>query len=77
MVIEFSIGKIIATQREIVIKLSGNNMVTLQAQTDAIQLLGRGANVVLVHGAESKWSIKLDDEAQLHQLAQEIGIDIQ
>ncbi|MGR5068982.1 MULTISPECIES: DUF3389 domain-containing protein [Vibrio] len=77
MVIEFSIGKIIATQREIVIKLSGNSMVTLQAQTDAIQLLGRGANVVLAHGAESKWSIKLDDEAQLRQIAQEIGIDIQ
>ncbi|TMX56404.1 DUF3389 domain-containing protein [Vibrio rotiferianus] len=77
MVIEFSLGKIIATQREIVIKLSGNGMVTMQAQTDAIQLIGRGANVVLAHGAESKWSIKLDDEDQLHQLAQEIGIDIQ
>ncbi|WP_155483719.1 DUF3389 family protein, partial [Vibrio campbellii] len=33
MVIEFSLGKIIATQREVVIKLSGNGMVTLQAQT--------------------------------------------
>ena len=77
MVIEFSLGKIIATQREVVIKLSGSAMVTLQAQTDAIQLLGRGANVVLAHGAETKWSIKLDDEAQLRHLAQEIGIDIQ
>ncbi|CAH1560189.1 MULTISPECIES: DUF3389 domain-containing protein [unclassified Vibrio] len=77
MVIEFSLGKIIATQREIVIKLSGNGMVTMQAQTDAIQLLGRGANVVLANGAESKWSIKLDAEDQLRQLAQEIGIDIQ
>ncbi|TOP12412.1 PTS sugar transporter subunit IIA [Vibrio parahaemolyticus] len=77
MVIEFSLGKIIATQREIVIKLTGEGMVTLQAQTDALQLLGRGANVVLVHGAECKWSIKLDNEEQLIQLAQEIGIDIQ
>ncbi|MDW2288430.1 DUF3389 family protein, partial [Vibrio sp. 1562] len=54
MVIEFSLGKIIATQREIVIKLTGEGMVTLQAQTDALQLLGRGANVVLAHGAECK-----------------------
>ncbi|MFH4481241.1 DUF3389 domain-containing protein [Vibrio diabolicus] len=77
MVIEFSLGKIIATQREIVIKLSGSAMVTLQAQTDSIQLLGRGANVVLSHGAECKWSIKLDNEEQLAGLAREIGIDIQ
>ncbi|EOX3947193.1 DUF3389 domain-containing protein [Vibrio alginolyticus] len=77
MVIEFSLGKIIATQREIVIKLSGSAMVTLQAQTDAIQLLGRGANVVLSHGAECKWSIKLDNEEQLVELSREIGIDIQ
>lgn len=77
MVIEFSLGKIIATQREIVIKLSGSAMVILQAQTDSIQLLGRGANVVLSHGAECKWSIKLDNEEQLADLAREIGIDIQ
>ncbi len=77
MVIEFSLGKIIATQREIVIKLSGSSMVTLQAQTDAIQLLGNGANVVLSHGSECKWSIKLDSEEQLKQLSQEIGLDIQ
>ncbi|PFG58241.1 uncharacterized protein DUF3389 [Vibrio sp. ES.051] len=77
MVIQFSLGKIIATQREIVIKLAGSAMVTLQSQTDAIQLLGRGANVVLSHGAECKWSIKLDNQEQLSQLAQEIGIDIQ
>lgn len=77
MVIEFSLGKIIATQREIVIKLSGASMVTLQSQTDAIQLLGRGANVVLCHGAECKWSIKLDNEEQLILISKEIGIDIQ
>ncbi|NVC49703.1 DUF3389 domain-containing protein [Vibrio diabolicus] len=77
MVIEFSLGKIIATQHEIVIKLSGSAMVALQAQTDSIQLLGRGANVVLSHGAECKWSIKLDNEEQLADLAREIGIDIQ
>nr|WP_319557192.1 DUF3389 domain-containing protein [uncultured Vibrio sp.] len=77
MVIEFSLGKVIATQREVVIKLTGASMVTLQAQTDAVQLLGRGANVVLCHGAECKWSIKLDNEAQLTELSHEIGLDIQ
>ena len=77
MVIEFSLGKIIATQREIVIKISGSAMVTLQAQTDAIQLLGRGANVVLSHGAECKWTIKLDNEEHLAELSREIGTDIQ
>jgi len=89
MVIEFSLGKVIATPREIVIKLSGSAMVTLQAQTDSIQLLGRGANVVLSHGAERganvvlshgaecKWSIKLDNEEQPAELSREIGIGIQ
>ena len=77
MVIEFSLGKLIATQHEIVIKLTGSAMVTLQAQIDAVQLLARGANVVLANGAETKWSIKLDDEDQLCQLAQEIGIKVQ
>ncbi len=77
MVIEFSLGRIIVTQREVVIKLTGDSMVTLQAQTDAIQLLGRGANVILAHGAECKWSIKLDNEEQLKQLAQEMGLEIQ
>ncbi|MDF2154802.1 DUF3389 domain-containing protein [Vibrio sp. CAU 1672] len=77
MVIEFSLGKIIATQHEIVIKIAGPAMMTLQAHSDAIQLLGRGANVVLAHGAECKWSIKLDDDVQLRQLAEQIGIDIQ
>ncbi len=77
MVIEFSLGKIIATPHEIVIKLTGSSMVTLQAQSDAIQLLGRGANVVLSHGAECKWSIKLDSEEQLKQLEQQIGVAIQ
>ncbi|AUI88183.1 PTS sugar transporter subunit IIA [Vibrio azureus] len=76
MVIDFSLGKIVATPHEVVIKLIGDNMVTLQAHTDALQLLGRGANVILAHGAETKWSIKLDDEQQLQALASAIGIDV-
>lgn len=77
MLVEFKSGKIIATPHEIVVKLIGEHMVTLQAQTDAIQLIGRGANVIAANGSETKWSIKLDNEAQLKALADEIGIDIQ
>lgn len=77
MMIEFSGGKIIATAHEIVVKLNGVQMVTLQAQTDAIQLIGRGANVIAVNCSEAKWSLKLDDENQLSELASQIGISIQ
>ncbi|ROV57864.1 DUF3389 domain-containing protein [Vibrio ponticus] len=77
MVIEFSVGKIIATPHEIVIKIIGDQMLTLQAQTDAVQLIGRGANVIAVNCSEAKWSIKLDNEQQLVQLSDQIGIAIQ
>lgn len=77
MVISFKGGKIIATPHETVVKLEGELMVTLQAQNDAITLIGRGANVIAVNGSESKWSIKLESEDQLRQIANEIGCDIQ
>jgi len=77
MVIEFSSGKVIATSHEIVVKLNHEAMVTLQAQVDAVTLIGRGANVIAANGSETKWSIKLDNEAQLQQLAQETSIAIQ
>tara|TARA_Y100001956_G_C4113360_1_gene183618 strand:- start:1618 stop:1851 length:234 start_codon:yes stop_codon:yes gene_type:complete len=77
MLVEFKSGKIIATPHEVVVKLHGEHMVTLQAQIDAIQLIGRGANVIAANGSETKWSIKLDNDTQLKSLANEIGIDIQ
>ncbi|MFM2586831.1 DUF3389 domain-containing protein [Vibrio sp. TBV020] len=77
MVIEFSSGKVIATSHEIVVKLNHEAMVILQAQVDAVTLIGRGANVIAANGSETKWSIKLDNEAQLQQLAQETSIAIQ
>ncbi|ERB66525.1 hypothetical protein N779_03900, partial [Vibrio coralliilyticus OCN008] len=46
-------------------------------QVDAVQLIGRGANVIAANGSETKWSIKLDNEQQLFKIANEIGIDIQ
>ncbi len=76
MVIEFSAGKIIVTQFEIVIRVTGSHHISMQAQTDAISLIGRGANVIAVQGAESTWSIKLDNESQLNEVAQALGIGI-
>ncbi|MEZ9627606.1 DUF3389 domain-containing protein [Aliivibrio fischeri] len=76
MKISFSEGDIIANQREIVIRLSNKSKTTLQAEVDAITLIG-GANVINAVGSGAKWSVKLDDEAQLQQLAEEIGIAIE
>lgn len=77
MVIEFKNGKIIVTPHELVVKMSGENMITLQAQSDAISLIGRGANVIAANGSETKWSIKLDSEEQLLKVASEIGCDVE
>ncbi|EKA5637253.1 DUF3389 domain-containing protein [Vibrio navarrensis] len=77
MVVEFSQGKIIATLHEVVIKLSCHSGITLQAQVDALQLIGRGANVIVANGAECKWSVKLDNESQLAEISAQIGIVIE
>lgn len=77
MVVEFKSGKIIVTAHELVVRLMDEHRVTMQAQTDAVQLIGKGANVISVNGAECKWSIKLDNEEQLEQVAAEMGIAIQ
>ncbi|UUM32570.1 DUF3389 domain-containing protein [Vibrio japonicus] len=77
MIVEFTGGKVIVTPHEIVVKLLGQHMVTLQAQTDAVQLIGRGANVIAANGSETKWSIKLDSESQLLKIASEMGCDVQ
>ncbi len=77
MVVEFKSGKVIVTPHEVVIKLSGEHMVTLQAQVDAVQLIGRGANVIAANGSETKWSIKLDNAEQLSEIAQQIGCKVE
>lgn len=77
MVVEFKSGKIIVTSHEIVVKLLGEHRITLQAHIDAIQLIGRGANVIAANGSETKWSLKLDSEQQLIDISKEAGLDIQ
>ncbi|HAU8251811.1 TPA: DUF3389 family protein [Vibrio vulnificus] len=76
MVIEFSHGKIIITPHEVFVRLQGGHSVTLSVQVDAVQLIGRGANVLVANGAECKWSIKLDSESQLIEISQQLGIAI-
>ncbi|XAW88252.1 DUF3389 domain-containing protein [Vibrio sp. CDRSL-10 TSBA] len=76
MVIDFKSGKIVVTPFELVVRLNGEHRVTLQAQSDAVQLIGKGANVISVNGSEAKWSIKLDNEQQLQQIGAELGCEI-
>lgn len=52
MVIQFKSGKIILTTHEVVVRLGQE--VTLQAQADAITLMGNGANVMIANGSETK-----------------------
>ena len=47
MVITFKSGKVIATAHELVVRLDGEHRVTLQAQVDAIQLIGKGQTLFL------------------------------
>lgn len=75
MVITFSEGRIIANQHELVVRLDGVSRATLQAHVDEVTLIG-GANVVTATGSGINWSIRLDNEAQLAELSQEIGIAI-
>lgn len=75
MLIEFSLGKIIATPNEVVIKLAGPGRVTLQAQADAVMLYG-GGNVIAVRASEASWSISLDNAHQLTKVAEQLGIAI-
>lgn len=77
MLIEFKSGKIIVTPHELVVKLDGEHRVTMQAQVDAITLIGQGANVISANGSETKWSIKLDNQEQIQQIADQIGCLVQ
>lgn len=58
---------------ELVVKLSAPCFGTLQAQIDDIQLI-RQAHVITAQGSGVTWSIRLDSEEQLMQLAEAVGI---
>lgn len=76
MVIPIEGGKIIVNAFELVVRLDDAYKTTLQAQNDAIQLIGKGANVVSVNGSECKWSVKLPQAEQLEQIAKEMSLPI-
>ncbi|WP_295890879.1 DUF3389 domain-containing protein [uncultured Vibrio sp.] len=76
MVIEIKSGKIIATAHEIIVKLNGDQHVAMQAQSDSITLIGKGANVVVANEGGCKWSVKLDNEQQLELLSSQLGCAI-
>ncbi|MEJ2765000.1 DUF3389 domain-containing protein [Photobacterium sp. MCCC 1A19761] len=76
MNVTFSQGRIIANQRELVIRLEGPARITLQAMADDIRLIG-GANVVTASGSGVNWSVCLDDEVQLAELAEATGIAVE
>lgn len=75
MLISFSQGKVIANQREVMIKLEGDARVTLQATVDELELIGT-ANVITAMGSGLSWSVRLDDNQQLQSLSSETGIAI-
>ncbi|GLS89744.1 PTS sugar transporter subunit IIA [Psychromonas marina] len=75
MIITFSQGKVIANQREVMIKLEGDARITLQAQVDELELIG-AANVITAVGSGLSWSLRLDDGEQLQNLSTETGIAI-
>ena len=75
MLINFSQGKIIANNREVMVKLEGDARITLQAQVDEIALIG-GPNVINAVGSGINWSVRLDSSEQLHALETETGIAI-
>ncbi len=76
MIISTQVGKIIVTPFEVVVKLAGPAMVTMQASSESITLIGRGANVIACHSGDATWSIKLDNVTQLEQIAKEVGLEI-
>ena len=75
MMISFSQGRIIANNREIMIKLEGDAKITLQAQVDELEFIG-GANVITAVGSGINWSLRLDNTQQLQTLSVETGIAI-
>lgn len=76
MLIKFNQGRIVANNRDIMVKLEGDAKVTLQAQVDEVSLIG-SANVITALGSGLSWSVRLDNREQLDSLAAAIGIAIQ
>ncbi|CAM2893883.1 DUF3389 domain-containing protein [Vibrio rarus] len=72
MTLDFESGKIVVTAHELMIRFTGEQRLTLEAQTEALQLMGQ---VLVVADAQSRFSLKLD-LAIIEQISQVTGIAI-
>lgn len=73
MVLEFSQGKLIATEFEVQIRLSVANVV-LQGSTEDISLKLEPP-MIIANGGGVRWSMKLDTPEQLQSLQALLGIE--
>ncbi|QYJ77547.1 DUF3389 domain-containing protein [Shewanella acanthi] len=75
MVIDFSQGKLIVTEHEVQLRLNVANVV-LQSQAEDISLR-HSPPMLIANGGSVRWSLKLDNEIQLHTLAEILGVEVQ
>ncbi|AAN55049.1 DUF3389 domain-containing protein [Shewanella oneidensis MR-1] len=73
MVLDFSQGKLIATEFEVQIRLSVANVV-LQASAEDVSLR-LDPPMIIANGGSVRWSMKLDNSDQLQSLQALLGID--
>lgn len=73
MVLDFSQGKLIATEFEVQIRLSVANVV-LQASAEDVSLR-LDPPMIIANGGGVRWSMKLDNTDQLDALQALLGID--
>ena len=73
MVIEFSGGRVIVSPQEVLVKLATG--VSLYAMVDDLRLLSAG-NIMVADAGAVRWHLTLDDETQLVDIAECLGIDI-
>ncbi|USH04271.1 DUF3389 domain-containing protein [Grimontia kaedaensis] len=74
MVITIPGGRVIATIHEVMVKFQENQM-TLQAQTDDINLLGAPC-MLIANGGTVNWSLSLGSEDNLNAVSEATGIAI-
>ncbi|MEM5505670.1 DUF3389 domain-containing protein [Shewanella frigidimarina] len=75
MVIDFSLGKIIVTLHEIQCRFHDSQLV-LAASVDDISCFHQGL-VIVADAGTVRWSLKLDNPAQLEALLNHTGIHAQ
>lgn len=72
MTLDFEQGKIIVTPHELMLRFTDAHRLTLQVQTDAIQLMGP---VLVVHDAQTRFSMHLGVEL-IQQISDITGIAV-